>query len=216
MTRPVSRRRARRYAGSTPNGSSISWSPPTTSSATPSRSPSDDLVVLSRPEGLQACSSVKQASSCAPVSTVSSTRQHRLCHARQAAQTAVSQQGRAPARLSNARRTDQHQLFRKRHPRLRHEKKNLRGTVSDKAAMRATSCWPLAKNLHEVEMSSTNSSAPASASQGQKSRPSQASSGQPPHNPTSLAREFAPFTRMVYLFCCLQAFFFIILLYLPS
>ena len=53
--------------------------------------------------------------------------------------------------FSNAGDTDQHQLFRKRHPRLRHEKKNLRGTVSDKGRERATSAGAC-QNLHEVEI----------------------------------------------------------------
>jgi hypothetical protein len=44
--------------------------------------------------------------------------------------TAVSQQGRAPARSRTPGDTDQHQLFRKRHPRLR-QKKISGGTVRD-------------------------------------------------------------------------------------
>ena len=56
-------------------------------------------MVLSRPEGLQACSQRATSPALArPFRPYLQTRQHRLCHARQAAQTAVSKQGRAPAR----------------------------------------------------------------------------------------------------------------------
>ena len=110
-------------------------------------------------------------------------------------ETAVSQQGRAPARSRTPGDTDQHQLFRKRHPRLRHEKeKSPAGPSATRAAMRATSCWGSPKTCTGLKLSSTNSSAPASASQGQKSRPSQASSGQPPHKSNVARPGIAPFT----------------------
>ena len=55
------------------------------------------------------------------------------------------------------------------------------GTVSDEGRDARYIMLGLAKTCMKLKLSFMNSSAPASASQGQKSRPSQASSGQPPH-----------------------------------
>ena len=49
--------------------------------------------------------------------------------------------------------TDQHQLFRKRHPRLRHEKKNLRRTVSDKGGDAHDIMLGLAKTCMKLKLS---------------------------------------------------------------
>ena len=114
----------------------------------------DDLVVLSRPEGLQACSQRETSPALArPFRPYLQTRQHRLCHARQAAQTAVSQQGRAPRVLerpeipinTNSSENDIRAFVTKR--------KISGGTVSDKGRDARDIMLGLAKTCMKLKLS---------------------------------------------------------------
>ena len=68
------------------------------------------------------------------------------------------------------------------------------GTVSDKGRDARDIMLGLAKTCMKLKLSFYEFIGARLGIQAQKSRPSQASSGQPRINPTSLAREFAPFT----------------------
>ena len=131
----------------------------------------------------------------APFRPYLQTRQHRLCHARQAAQTAVSKQGRAPARSRTPGDTDQYQLFRKRHPRLRHEKKNLRRDHQRQGPRCARHHAGACQNLHEVEIVVLRiHRRPPRHPRAKNPGPRKPHPASPRINPTSLTREFAPVT----------------------
>ena len=76
--------------------------------------------------------------------------QNRLRDARQSAQTPVSPQGRSPARPRTAGNSAQHQRLRKRHPRLRHEKKNLRRNRQRQGPRRPRRHARPGQDLHET------------------------------------------------------------------
>jgi len=72
-------------------------------------------------------------------------------------------------------------LFRKRHPRLRHEKKNLRRDRQRQGPRRARHHAGLAKTCMKLKLSFYEFIGARLGIPGPKIRPSQASSGQPPH-----------------------------------
>jgi len=99
--------------------------------------------------------------------------------------------------VSNARRSRSTPTLRKRHPAFVTKRKISGGTVSDKGRDARDIMLGLAKTCMKLKLSFYESSAPASASQGQKSRPSQASSGQPRINPNVARPGIAPVTRSI-------------------
>ena len=91
--------------------------------------------------------------------------------------------------------TDQHQLFRKRHPRLRHEKKNLRRDRQRQGPRCARHHAGACQNLHEVEIVVLRiHRRPPRHPRAKNPAPRKPHPASPRINPTSLAREFAPFT----------------------
>ena len=99
--------------------------------------------------------------------------------------------------------TDQHQLFRKRHPRLRHEKKNLRRDRQRQGPRCARHHAGACQNLHEVEIVVLRiHRRPPRHPRAKNPAPRKPHPASPRINPTSLAREFAPFTLIrVFALC---------------
>jgi len=152
-------------------------------------------VVLSRPEGLQACSSVKQA---------------QLLRARfdrifKRASTGYATLDRLLRRLfrnkdgscafSNARRYRSTPTLPKTTSAPSSRKEKSPADRQRQGPRRARHHAGACQNLHEVEIVVLRIHRRPLGIPGPKIPPSQASSGQPRINPTSLAREFAPFTQ---------------------
>ena len=95
--------------------------------------------------------------------------------------------------FSNGRKSPQHQRFRKRHPRLRHEKKNLRRNRQEKGRDARDIMLGLAKTCMKLKLSFYEFLGDRLGVTGPKIPPL-ATYRPPPPEPTQLARKSAPIT----------------------
>ena len=113
----------------------------------------DDLVVLSLLERLQALPQPRTGRTLArPLRAHLQARPNRVRHARQPAQTPPSPQRRTVARARAAGNPPQHQRLGKRHPRLRHQAKNIRRNRKRPRPRRPRHHARPGQNLHEIEI----------------------------------------------------------------
>ena len=130
--------------------------------------------------------------SCAPASSASSSAPNRVRHARQPAQTPLSPQRRTVARARAAGNPAQHQRLGKRHPRLRHQAKNIRRDRQRPRPRRPRHHARSGQNLHEIEIVVLR----LHRRPTRHSRSRNPTTSQPSSRSANAARKFATITKL--------------------